>query len=212
MATLTPAGDSFAARSAPGDARADNDHISFDVGHGCDSALRRVAPIAGQAAAEAGRLGEIERVPQQRARETDRGEACGCVVVARIPGGDDVVGERPGLAPGSAARRARSAPRSHREEAVEQLGCRGRVEIGQARAGQPRRQSAELIDGDGLAAPARKRKGEGDARGACATQNEPRRLIVGILGPFHATSLCTASADAAAKRAEILSGLCHGQA
>ena len=79
----------------------------------------------------------------------------------------------PVLSPGSAASRAEPGSATHRDEAVEQLAGHGRVEIGDGGAGQPRRQSTELIDGDGLLSASRQREAGGQGCSAGTTDDEP---------------------------------------
>jgi hypothetical protein len=137
------------------------------------STLRGICPIAGRPPAKAWRLGEIEGAPEKRAGEAERGEPIARGVAAGIPSGDDVVGQRPALVPASAARRARSAATRIEMKPSSSLGGNARVEAVRARPHQPRRQSAELFDGDRRLRTRRKRKGQRQGCGARATQNEP---------------------------------------
>src|SRR5262245_38129500 len=173
MATFTPAPASFAASSAP--AMPDPTTIksaSMSAMAIALSGLGRFRPITGLAATNAQRLCERKRVPDERASEVDRRHARARRVAARVPGGDDIVCERSGIHSGIRGERGEIRTASEREEAVEQLGGRGRVEISHIGTRQPRRQRTKLSDRDGLLRARRKRKAERHRCGAGAARNE----------------------------------------
>lgn len=136
------------------------------------SAVGRVGPVPEPAAAKACRLGEVEGVPEKRGCEADGGETVTRLIKARIPGGEDVGRQCPSTYPrigGEAGEIGRDSIEMKPSRSL----ATAPIEIAEARACQPCRQSAELLHRDRVAHTGRQWKGKGETGGACAPQNEP---------------------------------------